>query len=204
MGAAAAPTEPTTRPTSAMPTLIQATPADIPAVVVLMNRAYRATGPTPGWTHESAYIEGDRTTEPFLRQDLAANPAARLLLWREPPAPLQGCVWLEPLADDHWYLGSLTIEPGAQNTGLGRQLLAAAEAWVAARGGRAIKMTVVQIRTQLIAWYERRGYHLTAETEPFPYTNPRFGKPTRPDLHFAVLRKHFYRATTQPKPPSSP
>ena len=185
------------------PTLTKALDSDIPAVVALMNRAYRATGPTPGWTHESAYIEGDRTTETFLREDLAAAPSAHLLLWRGPSAP-QGCVWLEPLQDAVWYLGSLTIEPGAQNTGLGRHLLAAAEAWAATHGVRAIKMTVVNVRTQLIEWYERRGYHLTAETEPFPYTNPRFGTPTRPDLHFAVLRKHLGQATTKSKPPSSP
>jgi hypothetical protein len=59
------------------------------------------------------------------------------------------------------------------------------------RGGRGIRMTVVNVRDALINWYMRRGYSLTGETEPFPYGNNRFGIPKRDDLHFVVLRKHL-------------
>jgi len=90
-----------------------------------------------------------------------------------------------------WYLGSLTVDPAVQNEGLGRRLLTASEDWVRAQGGRDMKMTVVNVRDSLIAWYVRRGYHVTAETEPFPYDDARFGTPKRPDLQFAVLRKHL-------------
>jgi hypothetical protein len=50
-------------------------------------------------------------------------------------------------------------------------------------------MTVVSIRESLIAWYQRRGYHLTGERLPFPYDDERFGLPRRPDLEFVVLEK---------------
>ena len=50
-------------------------------------------------------------------------------------------------------------------------------------------MTVIGQRDELIAWYERRGYHRTGETQPFPYGDARYGIPRRPDLVFAVLAK---------------
>ena len=52
-------------------------------------------------------------------------------------------------------------------------------------------MTVVWVRDALIAWYQRRGYSLTGETEPFPYGDERFGRPLRDDLHFVVLEKEI-------------
>lgn len=60
---------------------------------------------------------------------MSAKPEAVLLVWRG-SKDVQGCVWLEPLADDAWYLGSLTVDPRLQNTGAGRQLLTASEGWV--------------------------------------------------------------------------
>jgi ribosomal protein S18 acetylase RimI-like enzyme len=171
--------------------LVPATDADVPEIVALMNRAYRGRGAALGWSNEASYIDGDRTSETLLRQDIAANAEASLLAWRRASGDLRGCVWLEPLGDDVWYLGSLTVDPLAQNAGLGRQLLAAAEDWVRARGGRSIKMTVVNVRDSLIAWYGRRGYRLTGEIEPFPYDDLRFGLPKRPDLCFVVLRKQL-------------
>jgi hypothetical protein len=57
----------------------------------------------------------------------------------------------------------------------------------------AMIMTVIAQRAELIAWYERRGYRQTGETEPFPYGNERYGVPRRPDLVFAVLAKPLAR-----------
>jgi hypothetical protein len=50
-------------------------------------------------------------------------------------------------------------------------------------------MTVIQQREGLIAWYLRRGYHLTGETCPFPYDDERFGRPLRDDLRFVVMER---------------
>lgn len=166
--------------------------ADVPAIVALMNRAFRVGGSGAGWTTEADSIEGSRTTEDMLRQDMASNPDATMLVWRRPSDDsLLGCVWLEPEGDSVWYLGSLTVDPREQNGGLGRKLLAAAENWISERGGQEIRMTVVHVRNTLIAWYERRGYTLTSETKPFPYGDDRFGVPKRDDLHFVVLYKRL-------------
>jgi ribosomal protein S18 acetylase RimI-like enzyme len=84
----------------------------------------------------------------------------------------------------------LTVDPGIQTRGIGSLLLAAAEGFARdALGAHAMRMTVIVQREALIAWYERRGYARTGETEPFPYGDARFGLPKRDDLHFIVLRK---------------
>lgn len=54
-------------------------------------------------------------------------------------------------------------------------------------------MTVIRQRTELIAWYERRGYVNTHRTEPFPHGDEKFGLPKRPDLKFIVLEKCLCR-----------
>ncbi len=165
---------------------------DVPAVVALMNRAYRGAGAASGWSTETAYLAGDRTTNELLRADLAAKPAASLLKWVDGRAePFRGCVWLEPLGGDTWYLGSLAIDPAQQNGGLGRTMLSAAEQWVREGGAKRVRMKVVNVRDALIAWYLRRGYHKTGESEPFPYDDNRFGVPLRDDLCFVVLEKEL-------------
>ena len=169
--------------------LIAAQERDYPAIVELANLAYRGG---KSWNSETALIEGARLTEPLLRQDLAAAPEARLLAWRDTAdGEVLGTVWLEPKSAETWYLGLLTIQPELQANGQGRTLLAAAEDYVREHGGACIRMTVIYLRESLIAWYLRRGYKLTGETEPFPYGDDRFGKPLRDDLHFVVLEKEL-------------
>jgi len=137
---------------------------DVPGIVTLMNRAYRGAG-AAGWSTQENYLSGDRITEDVLRADLLANPDASLLKWEDPEGgPLLGCVWIEPLKDAVWYLGSLATDPTLQNSGLGKTLRSAAEQWVGERGGKRIRMNVVNVRDALIAWYLRRGYHKTGET----------------------------------------
>ncbi|KIU28638.1 hypothetical protein SR41_07030 [Sphingomonas melonis] len=169
-----------------------ATDDALPAIAALLNRAYRGADSGAGWNSEAALIDGDRTTVALLHQERSDYPDATLLVWRFGEA-IQGCVWLKPEGDGDgdgdWYLGSLAVDPRLQNGGAGRRLLAAAEAWARARGGTRIRMTVVHVRDTLIAWYARRGYRPTGDTEPFPYADERFGRPKRPDLHFIVLTK---------------
>ena len=171
-------------------TLTPALDADIEDIVALVNGAYRGAGANAGWTSEAGYIDGQRTDARSLRADLQAQPQGALLTLREhPTGPLLACVWLEPAEAGVWYLGMLTIRPDLQDRRLGRQVLEAAEAFAVERGARRVRMTVVNIRDTLIAWYERRGYGLTGESRPFPYDDQRFGVPRRDDLSFVVLEK---------------
>ena len=164
--------------------------ADYAGIVDLANLAYRGSGSTASWNIETGIIEGQRLNESLLREDLAAKPEAQLLTYRDDAdGALLGTVWLEERKDGVWNLGLLTIRPDLQNRQLGRALLATAEDFAKERGGRRVRMTVVNVRDSLIAWYQRRGYRLTDETQPFPYGDERFGKPLRNDLHFVVLEK---------------
>jgi ribosomal protein S18 acetylase RimI-like enzyme len=164
--------------------------ADYAAIVDLANLAFRGSGSEASWNTEVVFIEGQRLNESLLREDLAAKPEAQLLTYRDDPeGPLLGTVLLEERKEGVWNLGLLTIRPDLQKRQLGRGLLAAAEDFARARGGRRIRMTVVNVRDTLIAWYQRRGYTLTGETQPFPYGDERFGRPLRDDLHFVVLEK---------------
>jgi ribosomal protein S18 acetylase RimI-like enzyme len=81
------------------------------------------------------------------------------------------------------------VDPGRQGQGLGRQLADAAEDLARSRGCGHTRMTVIEGRDELIAWYERLGYAKTGAREPFPVQDRRFGEPLRRDLHFVVLEK---------------
>ena len=170
--------------------LNRALEAEYAEIIDLVNLAFRGSGASVSWNIEAGIIEGQRLNEPLLREDLAAKPAASLLIHRdEQDGTLLGTVWLDPGKDGVWNLGLLTVRPNLQNRQLGRTLLTAAEDFAKERGAHRIRMTVVNVRTTLIAWYERRGYTLTGETLPFPYGDERFGRPLRDDLHFVVLQK---------------
>jgi histone acetyltransferase (RNA polymerase elongator complex component) len=82
--------------------------------------------------------------------------------------------------------------PELQNAGIGRQVLAEAERIVREQFGLPLmRMTVIDLREELVAWYERRGYRRTGIKKPFPATDPRFGLPRRDDLRFEVLEKNL-------------
>lgn len=169
-----------------------ATEADYPDIVALTNWAYRRTGPDASWNVEGL-IEGERLTDALLREDLAANPDAHLLIWRAPSedggaGEHLGHVWLEPGKAGAWYLGLLTVRPDLQDRKLGRSLLTASEDYARAQGASRIELTVVDARDTLIAWYERRGYALTGETRPWPYDDPRIGRPKQ-EICFVVLER---------------
>jgi ribosomal protein S18 acetylase RimI-like enzyme len=164
-----------------------ATTPDYPAVVALMNTAFRGK---EGWSIEGDYIAGERTNISLLTEEISKG-TLYLLATDDATSTLRGCVSLQRASPEKWYLGSLTVRPTQQNSGFGRELLTAAEQYAAANGARTIEMTVVHVRESLISWYERRGYHRTTETRPFPYADTRYGTPTRPDLFFVVLEKRL-------------
>ncbi len=169
-------------------TLRVATVADVPALVALVNSAYRGDSSRAGWTTEADILDGQRIDAERLAETLA-TPDTVVLLDEAGGTPM-ACVQLERTGAADCYLGMLTIRPTLQGGGLGRRLLDAAEHWAATRwGSRSMHMTVIVQRTELIAWYERRGYARTGEFKPFPYGDERFGLPQRDDLEFEVLRK---------------
>ena len=172
-------------------------PEEAAALSELVNSAYRGETSKAGWTTEADLLGGQRTDPEGLAEILRGHTGeddepgdCQVVLVHTDAAGLACCVHLQRLPDHGAYLGMLTVRPVGQARGLGRALLAAAEQWAAREWGtREIQMTVIAQRTELIAWYERRGYRRTGENRPFPYDDVRFGLPKRDDLYFEVLAK---------------
>ena len=176
-----------------MPSYRHASVTDVAAIVQLVESAYRGEGSRAGWTTEADLLDGQRTDAAAVAEMLDAPKSTVLLA--EDGGQLVGCCRLERRPGAEAYFGMFSVQPLQQGEGVGRQLLAEAER--IARDDWAVTtmiMTVIAQRTELIEWYERRGYRRTGETEPFPYGNERYGVPRRPDLVFAVLAKPLGRS----------
>jgi ribosomal protein S18 acetylase RimI-like enzyme len=174
--------------TSATPvTFRDATDADVDALVRLIESAYRGDASRAGWTTEADILEGQRT-DPEGVLDVIKSPDSRLLAV-ERDGRIVACCQLEHRGE-HAYFGMFAVSPTMQGAGLGKVVMAEAErrareAW----GVREMHMTVISVRDDLIAWYERRGYRRTGQMSPFPYGDERFGIPQRADLQFELLVK---------------
>ena len=164
-----------------------ATTADVSALVKLVNSAYRGEESRKGWTTEADLLTGIRTDADSLLEMLQA-PAVTILKCTDAAEQLLGCVYLEQKGTT-LYLGMLSVAPGLQAQGIGKQLLQAAEEYARRHQCFTITMTVISVRHELIAWYERRSYRLTGATEPFP-SSTRFGIPNQA-LNFVVMEKHL-------------
>jgi ribosomal protein S18 acetylase RimI-like enzyme len=185
------------------PVFRTATAGDVQELVELVESAYRGDASRAGWTTEADLLGGQRTDREEV-QALVAEPAVILRLAFGPGDGssgagaskasdrdgLLGCVLVRS-EGAHAHVGMFAVRPTLQSRGLGRALLAEAERIARERGAIRAKMTVIEQRSELLAWYARRGYRSTGETEPFPYGNPRFGLPKREDLRFLVLEKEL-------------
>ena len=166
--------------------LLQASNEDLPHLVELVNQAYRGAA-APGWTSEIELISGPRINLQSLTA-LAANGPALVLAAKAGAATL-GCVSLTPGGGGQWYLSMLAVDPATQTGGVGKAIMAAAEQYARERGATSIKISVINLRDALIAWYERRGYRQTGEVGAFPYDDPSVGTPLRDDLALVTLVK---------------
>ena len=167
-----------------------ATPADIDAIVALVTSAYRGDASRAGWTTEADLLDGNRIDPEVLRADLA-RPRSRVLLV-EADDGLHACAHVAD-EDGAGYFGMFAVRPGLQGGGLGKRLLAECERIVGDEWGLPVmRMTVIDVRDELIAFYQRRGYRRTGQFKPFPYGDARFGQPKRDDLRFEVLEKPLH------------
>lgn len=159
----------------------------IPELVELVNSAYRGDASKKGWTTEADIISGELRVDEQSIHKMLAEPGAAILVCRN-VSSIVGSVYLKK-ENGGLYLGMLSVSPEAQGFGIGKQLMSAAETYAKENYYNSIHMTVINIRHELISWYERQGYSNTGETKPF-HDDPRFGKATQP-IHFIVLRKEI-------------
>lgn len=164
-----------------------ATHADISAVVALVESAYRGDSSRAGWTTEADFLEGRRTGPDDIEAILARDQSRLLLVERG--GELLACAHVA-VEDGAGYFGMFSVQPKLQGAGIGSRVLAEAER-IAAQDWScpSMRMTVIDIRDDLIPFYLRRGYQRTGIFKPFPYGDARFGLPKRDDLRFEILEK---------------
>ncbi|MFZ6689781.1 GNAT family N-acetyltransferase [Undibacterium sp. SXout11W] len=159
---------------------------DAEVIAQLVNSAYRGDTSRQGWTTEADLLRGSRIYAAEVLELIAANDSVILLCLQE--QEIIGCVHLQR-SDAAAYLGMFVVRPTLQGNGIGKHFMQIAEQhahqlWSINK----IWMTVISVREELIAYYQRRGYVRTGRYKPFPKDN---GKEQMlvDDLQFEEMEK---------------
>lgn len=157
----------------------------------LVNSAYRGDYSKHGWTTEANILGGQRTDAEKLTT-LIETPLNQIeMAYEGNSRKIIGSVHLLSEPPDTLYFGMLTVEPTLQTQGLGKKILEHVEAIAKNLGCKRIRFTVIPTRTELVAFYERRGYRATGKFEAFPETDPKFGLPKVSGLILKEFEKKF-------------
>lgn len=129
-----------------------ATPADAPAIAALTRKAYAAWVPVIG-------------REPLpMTVDYGAAVLEHRLDLHEEDGRLLALIETEPRADS-LYIVNLAVDPALHGQGLGRALLAHAEALAAAGGYAATTLATNGLMARNLGIYERFGYRIEREDQ---------------------------------------
>jgi ribosomal protein S18 acetylase RimI-like enzyme len=151
----------------------RAGPSDVPALTRLVNQCYRV---------EEFFVDGDRTDEREIAELLEAGHF--LVLDRAGgEGGLAGAVFVRvDGAHERGYFGMLSVASDVRNLGIGRRLVAVAEALCAAQGCHDMDLQIVNVREELGPWYRSQGYQ---EIGTAPYVARTVKRP----CHFINMSK---------------
>jgi GNAT superfamily N-acetyltransferase len=157
-----------------------ATEADSEALIRLINKAFQV---------ESFFKLEDRVNRETLQEYFRKGS---FLIYEEnreksgeENRQFLACVFVE-LKGNSAYLGLLSVDPEHQKKGLGSRMVAAAEEFARESGAHFMELTIVNLRTELPAIYEKLGYKITG-TEPFPAEQMPISQP----CHFICMKKEL-------------
>lgn len=145
--------------------------SDIPQLVSLVNGAFAI----------ETFLEGTRTNPAQLAEHLEKG---EILVLEDPSGLLLASVYVEPRGACG-YMGMLAVHPAHQRAGLARRVIAAAEDRLRAAGCRAVEISVLSARPELLAPYRRFGFVETG-TEPFTH---RIFRPGASAAHLILMSK---------------
>jgi GNAT superfamily N-acetyltransferase len=120
-----------------------ATESDLPALTALINRAFAV---------ESFFKFSERLN---LEQACGYFESGHFLVTGQ--REILGCIFVETKGE-RGYFGLLAVDPAHQRNGIGARLVAAAEEYARERGALHMDMTIVNLRSELPAFYEKLGY----------------------------------------------
>ena len=144
--------------------------SDAEKVTAVINAAFRIA--------EEFFIDGNRITLDEVQRLFESGA----FLVAEDQTGISGCVYVEPRGERS-YLGLLSVDPSRQQAGLGSRLMTAGEQYCRELGSRYMDIYIVNLRTELPAFYEHRGY-IENGTTPFPPDVP-----TKQVCHFINMTK---------------
>jgi len=163
-----------------------ATTSDAQSIAKLVNWAYRPEPGAIGWTHESALVSGNRINATQVMA-VMARPCSVILLGLK-DSEIVACVHAEKDGGNS-QIGMLAVHPSLQGVGIGKQMLAHAESHaMEIFGAEKFTMLVVCGRSELVAYYLRRGYQKTDTILNYPVA-ANVGVPKDPNLKIEVLEK---------------
>ena len=148
-----------------------ATVGDVDAIASLINRAFAV---------ERFFKSGDRTDPEQVRQMMRDG---RFLLLHD-GVELVACVFVK-VTGKRGYLGTLSVDPARQKSGLGRRMMHEAEDYFRAAGCNVVDIRIVDVRPELREIYTKVGFVETgAESAEVIRTA------TRP-VHFITMSKEL-------------
>ncbi|RJE69948.1 acetyltransferase [Acinetobacter sp. JS678] len=141
--------------------------ADIPQLVDLINKSYRKQQGR-SWTTELEWVKGLRITEHQLEEQLQLRNSTLLIAETE-FSKIVACIGLT-FENSQVEIGTFCTDPQVQNMRVGRSVLEYAEQYALKEDPHLTNavMYVLDIRSELIAYYERRGYVKTGNEQPYP------------------------------------
>jgi predicted N-acetyltransferase YhbS len=119
-------------------------PSELSEIVSLINRAFQV---------ENFFKAGDRTDAETVRQNMEDGT---FLVLRE-DGEMIACVWLK-ITGDRAYLGTLSVDPSHQKSGLGSRMMREAETYARAKGCKMLDIRIVNLRTELAPIYRKFGF----------------------------------------------
>ena len=182
----------------------------VPQITDLANWAYRgkhADADERAWTGERHLIDGVRTSNEAVRAMLSSvrevGPEQEMLILAVHPEDVPSTTRQRLVGTIHakrtevdgvdgCEFGFFAVDPDLQGEGIGSLLLSSAEHHASHTMGVAkAVLWVISVRSDLVSYYERRGYVRTEETAPFPPPSAGVGTAKRSDLEFVRLTKQL-------------
>lgn len=174
---------------------------DAEAIAQLVNKSYRPETGAAGWTHESDLVFGNRTSVGQVEEVILKSDSVILVGIKG--SEIAACVHIEK-DGSYSHIGMLAVNPKLQGAGAGKQMLAHAEKYATESfGSEKFIINVVSSRSELIAFYLRRGYRKAGTVQDYPLLAG-VGTPKFSNLKIEVFEKRpspsFKRDWLKPVP----
>jgi GNAT superfamily N-acetyltransferase len=126
----------------------EATSADIPEIVRVINLAYRV---------EDFFINGNRTNAEDIQQRMSHPNASVIVVDAPDSVGLAGAVWME-IDNGRGHFGMLSVDPAHQGKGVAKALIDAVEKKCRDAECIFLDIEVVNLREELPPFYTRLGF----------------------------------------------